>query len=207
VVKTTGITDVAVLAAIAAGGPPRGDDGHPRLDEIGSHRRQSIVSTVGPAIRDRDIPALNETCLAEASAVRSYLTRETFRRPAVEKADHRHRRLLRARRERPRCRNAAEQSDELAPLQLTELHSVPSSVAGYRIGEDQVRGVAAMRDFGAAYGRFGSNPEVTVLALMSASASCRHHELTLTRLPANLGAQDAKAIFRVVVGDPLDEAR
>ena len=33
---------------------------------------------------------------------------------AVEKADHRHRRLLRARRERPRRRRTAEQRDELA---------------------------------------------------------------------------------------------
>jgi hypothetical protein len=33
----------------------------------------------------------------------------------VEKPDHRHRRLLRARHERPSCRRAAEQRDELAP--------------------------------------------------------------------------------------------
>ncbi len=36
----------------------------------------------------------------------------------------RHRRLLRARSEEPR-RRAAEQGDELAPLQSIELHSVP----------------------------------------------------------------------------------
>jgi len=35
-------------------------------------------------------------------------------------------RLLRARRERPR-RRAAESQDELAPFQLIELHSIPSS--------------------------------------------------------------------------------
>jgi hypothetical protein len=48
-------------------------------------------------------------------------------RPAVEEPDHRHRRLLRPRRERPRGR-AAEQRDELAP------------VVGYRIGADQSGG-------------------------------------------------------------------
>jgi len=39
------------------------------------------------------------------------------RRNAVtaDKSDHRHRRLLRARRERPRSRGAANQRDELAP--------------------------------------------------------------------------------------------
>ena len=34
---------------------------------------------------------------------------------AVEKPDHRHRRLLRTRRERPRGRRAANKRDELAP--------------------------------------------------------------------------------------------
>jgi len=37
----------------------------------------------------------------------------------------RHCRLLRARRQRPCHRRAAEQRDELAPFQLIELHSVP----------------------------------------------------------------------------------
>jgi len=40
-----------------------------------------------------------------------------IRRSAVEKADHRQNGLLRAHRERP-SRRAAEQRDELAPLQL-----------------------------------------------------------------------------------------
>jgi hypothetical protein len=49
-------------------------------------------------------------------------------------------RLLRARRERPSRRRAAEQRNELAPFQLIELHSFPASqgrVAGYRIASDQ----------------------------------------------------------------------
>jgi hypothetical protein len=40
----------------------------------------------------------------------------------MQETDHRHRRLLRTRRERPCGRHAAEQRDELAPL-----HSITSS--------------------------------------------------------------------------------
>jgi hypothetical protein len=54
--------------------------------------------------------------------------------------------LLRERRERPRgC--TAEQSDELAPSQLIEFHSIPASqgrIAGYRIGSDQSGGTGAI---------------------------------------------------------------
>ncbi|MGA7344364.1 MAG: hypothetical protein WBY01_02240, partial [Pseudolabrys sp.] len=49
----------------------------------------------------------------------------------------------RARRERPCRRRAANQRDELAPLYLIELHSVPVSqgrLVGYPIGEDQSGG-------------------------------------------------------------------
>src|SRR5262249_11511375 len=45
--------------------------------------------------------------------------------------------------ERPCCRRAAEQRDELAAFQLIELHSIPASegrIAGYRIGKDQSAG-------------------------------------------------------------------
>jgi hypothetical protein len=55
--------------------------------------------------------------------------------------------LLRARRERPHRRSAAEQRDELTPFQLIELHSFPTSqgrFAGYRIGRDQSAGIGAL---------------------------------------------------------------
>jgi hypothetical protein len=44
-------------------------------------------------------------------------------RPHIEIADHRHRRPLSTRRERP-CSCAAEQCDELASFQLTKLHAL-----------------------------------------------------------------------------------
>jgi hypothetical protein len=62
---------------------------------------------------------------------------------ATTKPDHRNR-LLRARRQRPRGRRAAEQRDEIASFQLIELHSIPASqgrVAGYRIASDQSAGM------------------------------------------------------------------
>ena len=51
------------------------------------------------------------------------------RRYAVKHPDHRHHRLLRARRERPR-RRAAEQRDELAPRN----HSITSSARDEQVG-------------------------------------------------------------------------
>src|SRR5258707_7726371 len=50
--------------------------------------------------------------------------RDRIRRHVIEMPDHRHRGLLRARRERPRDRRAAEQGDELAAL-----HSITSSAS------------------------------------------------------------------------------
>jgi hypothetical protein len=52
----------------------------------------------------------------------------SVRRLAVEKPDHRHRRLLRMSRERPRGCRAAKERDELAPLH----HSITSSARASR---------------------------------------------------------------------------
>jgi hypothetical protein len=48
---------------------------------------------------------------------------DVFHHP--KEPDHRHRRLLRPHRERPRSRRTAEQRDELASFQVIEFHSVP----------------------------------------------------------------------------------
>jgi hypothetical protein len=52
--------------------------------------------------------------------------REQVRRSAIQETDHRHHRLLRARRRWPGDGSAAQERDELASSQLIELHSVPS---------------------------------------------------------------------------------
>src|SRR4029450_11528100 len=67
-----------------------------------------------------------EAGFAQASSKCLHQMRGVLGGPSAEISDHRHRRLLRARRERPRHRCAAEQRDELAPFQLIEEHSVPS---------------------------------------------------------------------------------
>ena len=54
---------------------------------------------------------------------------ERLRRLSIEESDHRHRRPLRARRERPRGRRAAEQRDELAAS-----HSITSSAMASSVG-------------------------------------------------------------------------
>jgi hypothetical protein len=81
---------------------------------------------LGEAVRDRDVLALDIAGIFEALAECAQQVPDRFGRLVVEKPDHRHRGLLRARRERPRS-HAAEQRDELAPFQMIELHSIPAS--------------------------------------------------------------------------------
>src|SRR5262245_47029226 len=83
------------------------------------------MASFRPAIFDRHILALDVPrfiqALPEGDHPRS---RFGFWQPGIDDPDYRHRRLLRARRERPR-RRAAEKHDELAPPD----HSITSSAA------------------------------------------------------------------------------
>jgi hypothetical protein len=83
---------------------------------------------VGPAVDDDDVLALDIGGVFEALAKCAQAFREPVRRYAAEEPDDRHRRLLRARRQRPRGR-AAEQRDELAAS-----HSITSSARASRVG-------------------------------------------------------------------------
>jgi hypothetical protein len=69
--------------------------------------------------------------------------------------------LLLAHRERP-SRRAADKRDELAALQLTELHPL-SQPWSDRIADWQASSQAfiALRNFNAAFDRFGSKAEIT----------------------------------------------
>ena len=103
------------------------DDGDLALDELGGERRQSIVAAARPAIDDGEVAAFDKSRLLEAEPERVEVRRERFGRSAAEKSDHRHRRLLRARRERP-SRRAADEHDEAAALHVGHrLSSGPSS--------------------------------------------------------------------------------
>jgi hypothetical protein len=79
----------------------RGDHGHATAHEIGHERRQAIVLAIQPVVLNHYVLALDVAGFAEAFAERSSLAHGGLGRPAGDEAHDRHRRLLRARRERP----------------------------------------------------------------------------------------------------------
>src|SRR5215831_8397366 len=76
------------------------------------------------AVFDRDILALDKACFLQALAEGSHEVSGVSERGVPQETNNRHRRLLSARRERPRDRRAAEERDELAAFQA---HSITSS--------------------------------------------------------------------------------
>ena len=74
-----------------------------------------------PAVFDCDVLTFDEAAFLETLAECRHKVRNVLGRQNMDEADDRHRRLLCPRRERPRHRRAGKR-DELAPLQLTELH-------------------------------------------------------------------------------------
>src|SRR5262249_38178253 len=85
--------------------------------------------TLGPAVFDRHIAAFDEAGFAQALAKCGGKRSISCWRFTVEKPNHRHRRLLRTRRERPR-RRAAEERDEVAPRHSITSLALASKVAG-----------------------------------------------------------------------------
>src|SRR5262249_4768917 len=98
-------------------------------DKFGRKPRQPIVLSVGPSIFDSHVLALDIAELAEALSQCRRKMRARMGRATIEEPDHRHRRLLRARRERPCSRRATEQGDERAPF-----HSITSSARARSCG-------------------------------------------------------------------------
>src|SRR5262249_31102332 len=90
------------------------DHRHVATDYVGRQGRQLIQLIVRPPLLDRYVLALYESRLAQALEESCHDVRKRLGRCATEKPDHRHRRLLRARRERPRNSRAADKRDELA---------------------------------------------------------------------------------------------
>jgi hypothetical protein len=78
-------------------------------------------------------PSPNCSGLASCQA-RQNIWRSLLGRPGIDECDDRRRRLLRARRERPRCRHAAKKGDELAPSKRRAVHSITSSAVASRVG-------------------------------------------------------------------------
>src|SRR5262249_22991731 len=100
----------------------RNDHRHLTAYQIGCEVGQSVVLVLRPAILDRHILALDVAGFTNALPECGQIAR-TIGRRAAEEPDHRHRRLLRARRERPRHRRAADERNELAAPD----HSITSS--------------------------------------------------------------------------------
>ncbi len=73
---------------------------------------------LGPAVFDRHVSTLDVARFTQAKVKRTHNVREQVRRCGIEEANHRHRRLLCERGERPRGGGAAEKRDELAPFHL-----------------------------------------------------------------------------------------
>src|SRR5262249_19761547 len=96
---------------------------HLTLHQIGSEKWQKVELSARPAVFDRDIPALHIAAFAETFMECAHKMGKRVGRLAADKADHRHRRLLRARHQWP-CRRAADERNALASF-----HSMTSSAA------------------------------------------------------------------------------
>jgi hypothetical protein len=79
----------------------RSDHGHLTANQIRRHCRQPIVLTIRPAIFDRYVLSLGVAVYLESLAEHSHQVCSFAGSSRVEKPDHRHCRLLRARCERP----------------------------------------------------------------------------------------------------------
>jgi hypothetical protein len=107
----------------------RSDHRHLTTYQIGCEVGQSVGLVLRPAILDRHILALDVAGFTKALAECGQIGCTIDRRRAAKESYHRHRSLLRARRERPRGGRAAEQRDEFATFQLIEWHSTPAARA------------------------------------------------------------------------------
>src|SRR5262245_50751331 len=102
----------------------RSDHRHLTAYQIGCEVGQSVVLVLRPAILNRHILALDVAGFTKALAECGQISCTIDRLRAAEEPNHRHRRLLRPRGERPRGCRAAEKRDELAPP-----HSITSSAS------------------------------------------------------------------------------
>src|SRR5215831_18365881 len=108
----------------------RSDHRHLTAYQIGCEAGQYIVLVLRPPILDRHIVALDVAGFANALPECGQIACTISKRRAAEESNHRHRWLLRARRERPYHRCAAEQRNECAPP-----HSITSSASDRRLSE------------------------------------------------------------------------
>src|SRR5262249_56756346 len=114
-------------------GPNCEDDIHLETDELGCDFAIALVASLRPAILDSDGSALDPAKFTQPLHESRGPRIPVQRRARPQKADGWQLRLLRPRRERPRCRCAAEQRDELAALHRCD-HSITSSARASSVG-------------------------------------------------------------------------
>src|SRR5262245_27305094 len=107
VIKTMGTVDVTAFATSPEAWPPAVTITATRISARLA-AGQSIVVPLGPAECDVQILPLDVALFSQTLPERSLDRCRLAGRPDAEETDHRHRRLLRARRERPGDRHAAE---------------------------------------------------------------------------------------------------
>src|SRR6516165_5982340 len=108
----------------------RSDHRHLTAYQLSCEVGQSIILILRPAILDRHILAFDVPAFADALPECGHKTCSVGGRRAAEEPDYRHRRLLRARRERPRGSRTAEQREELAAFHSITSSAVASSACG-----------------------------------------------------------------------------
>src|SRR5262249_42164061 len=96
-------------------------------NELSSHRRQPVILTIRPPIFDQHVAALY---VANFTQTPSQRNNPFDSRTSVEIPNHRRRRLLRARRQRPRSHRAAEQRYERAALHSITLSARSRKLSG-----------------------------------------------------------------------------
>src|SRR5262249_16000386 len=101
----------------------RGDHVDLVVDQISCKGRQPIVPIFCKTVFNRHVTAIDIARFTQATAERRRQVGPIIWPQAVQETDHRHRQLLRARRERPRRRRAGHERDELAAA----THSITSS--------------------------------------------------------------------------------
>jgi hypothetical protein len=89
---------------------------HLAVNQLGREHRQAIVLTICVPVYDPDILVRGVASFPEPILKGRQHVRCTSGRSALEEPNHWHRGLLCARMERPACRRAAEQRDELSAL-------------------------------------------------------------------------------------------
>ena len=128
--------------------------------QIGGNLCSTLTASLAIMEFEDNVPAVGVAKPLQAAA--ESVRKGMWRYCGDQSADARKfRTLLRSCCERPCCR-AAEQRDELATLELIELHPLPPTVERQDSGLASIKsGLVALRDFDAALDRFGSKARIT----------------------------------------------